>query len=162
MRCEAVDVAGNSYSVRNFNLETILTDMGNRSIACSRQGTIASISPDGTYINLQCPRTSSSDGSWELSEPASCSMFSPPLPGGPIVHLAWAPTNSPELAIIDAFGRVCLLTFPLTLNKASFIARKWDSDAADDLHSVVGCYWLPLYQARQVSALRYYHNRPGF
>lgn len=120
-----------------------------RGIACSKQGTIASISPDGTYINLQCPRINPSDGTWELSEPTACSIFSAPLPGGPIVHLAWAPTNSPELAIVDAFGRVCILTFPLTLNKASFIARKWDSDAPDDLHSIVGSHWLPLYQARQ-------------
>jgi mediator of RNA polymerase II transcription subunit 16 len=142
-------------------LDSVVSDVFHRGIACSKQGTIASISPDGTYINLQCPRTNPSDGTWELSEPTACSIFSAPLLGGPIVHLAWAPTNSPELAIVDAFGRVCILTFPLALNKASFIARKWDSDAPDDLHSIVGSYWLPLYQARQVGILRY-HCRPGY
>lgn len=146
------------FSCSSFlGLRGLFSDVANRSIACSKQGTIASISPDGTYINLQCPRTNPSDGTWELSEPTPSSIFSAPLPGGPIVHLAWAPTNSPELAIIDAFGRVCLLTFPLTLNKATFIARKWDSDAPDDLHSIVGCLWLPLFQARQVSILRWPH-----
>ncbi|KAK2611174.1 hypothetical protein N8I77_004543 [Diaporthe amygdali] len=116
-----------------------------RSISCSKTGTIASISPDGTHINLQCARTNPSDASWELSEPYPCSIFSPTLPGGPIVHLAWAPTNIPELAVIDAYGRVCLLSFHISLNRASVITRKWDADTPDDLFSVVGCYWLPLF-----------------
>lgn len=80
-------------------------------------------------------------------------MFSPTLPGGPIVHLAWSPAINPELAVIDAYGRVCLLLFNNSLNKASFITRKWDADTPDDLLSVVGCYWLPLFipPTRQVS-----------
>ncbi|KAK7714166.1 Mediator of RNA polymerase II transcription subunit 16 [Diaporthe eres] len=116
-----------------------------RSIACSKLGTIASISPDGTHINLQCSRAHPSDASWELSEPTPCSIFSPTLPGGPIVHLAWSPAMNPELAVIDAYGRVCLLLFNNSLNKASFVTRKWDADTPDDLLSVVGCYWLPLF-----------------
>lgn len=115
-----------------------------RGISCSKLGTIASISPDGTHINLQCARASPSDASWELSEPTSCSIFSPTLPGGPIVHLAWSPAITPELAVIDAYGRVCLLFFNNSVNKASLITRKWDNDTPDDLLSVVGCYWLPL------------------
>lgn len=70
-------------------------------------------------------------------------MLPTPLPGGPIVHLAWAPTSVPELAVIDAFGRICLLSFPVHVNKAALI-RKWDVDSQDDLHAVVGCYWLSI------------------
>lgn len=124
-----------------------------RSIAYSKHGTIASISPDGTFINLQCSRTNPSDGSWELSEPMPCTIFSRPLQGGPIVHLSWAPTNNPELAVIDAFGRVCLLTFPIHLNKATYSSRKWDADAQDDLQSIVGCYWLPLPMPRSLNVV---------
>ncbi|PSR99439.1 RNA polymerase II mediator complex subunit Sin4 [Coniella lustricola] len=113
-----------------------------RTIAFSKHGIIASVTPDGSSVNLQCPRTRPKDGSWELTEPKQCSMMPPPLHGGPIVHLAWAPTPTPELAVIDAFGRICLLSFPVYLNKAAII-RKWDTDVQDDLHSVVGCYWLP-------------------
>lgn len=129
------------------------SDAHHRSIACSKLGTIASISPDGTHINLQCSRAHPSDASWELSEPTQCSIFSPTLPGGPIVHLAWSPAMNPELAVIDAYGRVCLLLFNNSLNKASFVTRKWDADTPDDLLSVVGCYWLPLFVPpnRQVS-----------
>ncbi|KKY36090.1 putative mediator of rna polymerase ii transcription subunit 16 [Diaporthe ampelina] len=83
-----------------------------RSISCSKLGTIASISPDGTHINLQCSRANPSDVSWELSEPTPCSIFSPTLPGGPIVHLAWAPAMHPELAVIDAYGRTGKLFIP--------------------------------------------------
>lgn len=131
----------------------VSSDAHPRSISCSKLGTIASISPDGTHINLQCSRANPSDVSWELSEPTPCSIFSPTLPGGPIVHLAWAPAMHPELAVIDAYGRVCLLSFSNSLNKASFITRKWDSDTPDDLLSVVGCHWLPLFipPNRQVS-----------
>jgi mediator of RNA polymerase II transcription subunit 16 len=71
--------------------------------------------------------------------------MSPTLPGCPIVHLAWASTSSPDLAVIDSVGRVFILTFSITLNR-SYVARKWDNDAADDLNAVVGCYWLPTFQ----------------
>ncbi|KAF3764967.1 hypothetical protein M406DRAFT_258748 [Cryphonectria parasitica EP155] len=123
-----------------------------RTIAYSKHGIIASISPDGTHVNLQCPHARPDDGQWELNEPIQCSILPAPLPGGPIVHLAWAPTMAPELAVIDAFGRICLLGFPVHLNKAAF-SRKWDADAQDDLHSVVGCYWLPLHLPRGVNII---------
>lgn len=156
MRCEAAGAAGKSASpsppARRASHLHLLTPAP-RSISCSKLGTIASISPDGTHINLQCSRANPSDASWELSEPTPCSIFSPTLPGGPIVHLAWSPAVNPELAVIDAYGRVCLLLFNNSLNKASFITRKWDADTPDDLLSVVGCYWLPLFvpPQRQVS-----------
>lgn len=155
MRCEAGGVAGKSASPspHSRSASHMSSDACLRSISCSKLGTIASIAPDGTHINLQCSRAHPSDASWELSEPTPCSIFSPTLPGGPIVHLAWSPAMNPELAVIDAYGRVCLLLFNNSLNKASFITRKWDADTPDDLLSVVGCYWLPLFVPpnRQVS-----------
>lgn len=78
-----------------------------------------------------------------MSETTPCLGLTPTLPGCPIVHLAWAPTQSPELAVIDSVGRIFILTFSITLNR-SYVARKWDNDAADDLNAVVGCYWLPI------------------
>jgi mediator of RNA polymerase II transcription subunit 16, fungi type len=67
------------------------------------------------------------------------------------VHLAWATTTSPELAIIDALGRVAILTFSIALNRP-FSVRRWEADLVDDLHAVVGAYWLSLVpQGRQVS-----------
>lgn len=57
------------------------------------------------------------------------------------MHISWAPTQSSELAVIDAAGRVLLLSFNTNLNKMLPI-RKWDADPVDDLHAVVGTYWM--------------------
>ncbi|KAK0618557.1 mediator complex, subunit Med16 [Bombardia bombarda] len=113
-------------------------------IAWSRQGTIASISKDGQTIELRFLRCRPHDASWGLSEPYSLpppNALSPPA--GIITHLAWAATSSPELAVIDSVGRISILSFGITLNRA-YNLRKWDADPVDDLHAVVGCYWLPL------------------
>lgn len=126
-----------------------------RRIAYSKHGGIASISPDGTYVNLQSPRVNPSSGLWELDEPMQCSLLPATVTDAPIVHLAWAPTIQPELAVIDAFGRVCLLNLPVHLNKPSFVNRKWDLDPLDDVHTVVGCYWLPLCVPRMVRVPRH-------
>lgn len=126
-----------------------------RRIAYSKHGGIASISPDGTYVNLQSPRVNPSSGLWELDEPMQCSLLPATVTDAPIVHLAWAPTIQPELAVIDAFGRVCLLNLPVHLNKPSFVNRKWDLDPLDDVHTVVGCYWLPLCVPRMVCMPRH-------
>lgn len=61
----------------------------------------------------------------------------------PLVHLEWAATNNPELAIFDAAGRVAILIFSITLT-GPFLVRKWDPDMLDPTQSIAGCYWLPV------------------
>ncbi|KAB5536492.1 RNA polymerase II mediator complex subunit Sin4 [Coniochaeta sp. 2T2.1] len=116
-------------------------------IAWSKQGTIASIAKDGQSIDLRFLRCHPENGSWQLSQPTPWKLApnfgGPPLPGCPIVHLAWGGQSSPELAIIDSIGRVAILSFPVTLNRP-YPIRKWDQDSVDDLQAIVGCYWLPL------------------
>lgn len=142
-------------------------------IAWSRQGTIAVIAKDGMSIDLRFIRCKPDDGDWELSESNSWSAVSltpsPPGPspsspvslasaGAPFVHLAWAPTSTYELAVIDALGRISILTFSISLNRP-YQTRRWDADLVDDLHAVVGCYWLPLGMQpnKQVSCLCRFH-----
>ncbi|KAI1077092.1 RNA polymerase II mediator complex subunit Sin4 [Whalleya microplaca] len=108
-------------------------------IAWSKGGTIASITPDGHSLQLRYLRASAKDATWSLSEPNTIAPW-PNLPGGPIVHLIWGPAAS-ELAIIDAVGRVLILNFNSNLNRPS-LTRRWESDPQDDLHAVVGTYWL--------------------
>ncbi|KAI5926303.1 RNA polymerase II mediator complex subunit Sin4 [Camillea tinctor] len=108
-------------------------------IAWSKGGTIASITPDGESLQLRYLRASPKDASWALSEPKTIIPWNN-LSGGPLVHLSWSPANS-ELAAIDSVGRVFLMSFNSDLNRPMPI-RKWDADPVDDLHSVVGTYWL--------------------
>jgi len=81
--------------------------------------------------------------------------FSKGNDGGPLKHLFWSPTGC-DLAVVDSTGRVTILAVFSSLNKPS-LSRLFESDAADDLHSVVGCYWLNLatpYPPRPVSVHR--------
>ncbi|KAI1817793.1 RNA polymerase II mediator complex subunit Sin4 [Poronia punctata] len=110
-----------------------------RRLAWSKGGTIASITADGQSLDLRHLRADPKDATWGLSEPRLTAPWSN-LNGGPIVHLSWGPANS-ELAVIDAVGRVLLLMFNTDLNRPA-VSRRWDNDAVDDLHSIVGTYWL--------------------
>ncbi|KAM0329693.1 hypothetical protein ACHAPQ_006657 [Fusarium lateritium] len=120
-----------------------------QAVAWSRTGTIANITPDGQSVELRYLRRSPDDGSWDLSEPTTC-PFVKGSPTIPIVHLVWAGTSSPDLAVIDAVGRVIIVSFSITLNHP-FVQRKWDTDPTDDVHTIVGAYWLNVAPANQQS-----------
>lgn len=116
-------------------------------IGWSKQGTIAAISDDGQSIDLRYLRADPENATWGLSEPTSYTQFSSAttpttFSGGPIVHLAWAATVHPELAVIDSVGRISILSFSVSLNYP-YPLRSWEADPIDDLNAVVGCYWLP-------------------
>ncbi|KAI8958722.1 mediator complex, subunit Med16 [Daldinia sp. FL1419] len=109
-------------------------------IAWSKAGTIASITPDGERLQLMYIHAKGKDATFALSKPTTISPWES-LPGGPLVHLSWSPA-SPELAVIDAVGRVLILNFAANLNRP-FPSRRWDGDPIDDLQAIVGTYWLP-------------------
>ncbi|KAI1775011.1 RNA polymerase II mediator complex subunit Sin4 [Hypoxylon cercidicola] len=108
-------------------------------IVWSKTGTIASITPDGQQLQLRYVRADTKDASFSLSEPTTVAPWGN-LPGGPLVHLSWGPSNS-ELAVIDAVGRVLIFNFNANINRPA-LTRKWDHDPVDDLHAIVGTYWL--------------------
>lgn len=118
-----------------------------QSVAWSRSGTIASLTPDGQNIQLRFLRCEPENGSWELSDPTICEAIKG-TPTIPLVHLEWSSTTSPDLAVVDAIGRVAIASFPITLNHP-FITRRWDADAVDDSHAVVGSFWLPVVPSAQ-------------
>jgi mediator of RNA polymerase II transcription subunit 16 len=64
------------------------------------------------------------------------------MEGGPLKHLSWSPNGS-DLAAIDAAGRVTILSVFSTLNKPT-LSRVGQGDPSDDLHAVVGSFWLNL------------------
>jgi hypothetical protein len=113
-----------------------------RAIAWSKWGSIASITPGGATLELRNLRCSPTDGTWALSEPTLTPPLTTSMDGGPLKHLCWSPTGS-ELAVIDSAGRVAILTIFSSLNKPT-LSRHPQMDPVDDLHAVVGCYWLNL------------------
>ncbi|KAG5985084.1 hypothetical protein E4U55_001587 [Claviceps digitariae] len=127
-------------------LQQRLDELRNRgccqAVAWSKSGTIASLTPDGQSLELRFLRCHPDDGTWDLSKVTTCDLVQG-SPAIPLVHLEWGPTNSPELAVIDAAGRVTVVTFGISLNHP-FVTRKWDADSIDHLHGVSGCYWLPV------------------
>lgn len=120
-----------------------------QTVAWSRTGTIASVTPDGLTVELRYLQRNPDNGSWDLSEPTPCDLVSG-SPTIPIVHLAWAGTSVPDLAVIDAIGRVTILSCSISLNHPH-LQRKWDSDSIDDMHSIMGAYWLSIAPSNQQS-----------
>ncbi|RFU33515.1 hypothetical protein B7463_g2798, partial [Scytalidium lignicola] len=113
-----------------------------QSIAWSKWGSIASIAPNGATLELRNLRCSPENGDWALSEPTLTHQLSNELDGGPLKHLCWGPSGS-ELAVIDSVGRITILSLFSSLNKPT-LSRQCQVDPVDDLHAVVGCYWLNL------------------
>lgn len=111
-------------------------------IAWSKWGSIASITANGTALELRNLRCDPENGAWALSEPTVTPSFSTAMEGGPLKHLSWSPTGS-DLAAIDAAGRVTILSVFSSLNKP-VLSRIGQGDPSDDLHAVVGSYWLNL------------------
>ncbi|KAH6997931.1 mediator complex, subunit Med16 [Ilyonectria sp. MPI-CAGE-AT-0026] len=120
-----------------------------QTVAWSRTGTIASVTPDGLTVELRYLQRNPDNGSWDLSEPTPCDLVSG-SPTIPIVHLAWAGTSVPDLAVIDAIGRVTILSCSISLNHPH-LQRKWDSDSIDDMHGIMGAYWLSIAPSNQQS-----------
>ncbi|KAK0128828.1 mediator complex subunit [Cadophora gregata] len=111
-----------------------------QSIAWSKWGSIASIASNGTTLELRNLRCHPDDGTWALSEPTTTPNFSASLEGCPLKHLAWSPTGS-DLAVIDAVGRITILSIYSSINKPA-LSRPCHLDPIDDLHAVVGSFWL--------------------
>lgn len=99
------------------------------------------MTPDGQSLKLRFLRCHPETGSWGLSEPTTVETIKG-SPAIPLVHLEWSTANTPDLAVIDAVGRVTIAVFPCALNRP--FTRTCDNDAVDDRHAVVGCHWLPV------------------
>ncbi|KAG6039308.1 hypothetical protein E4U41_002977 [Claviceps citrina] len=163
------DLFGDSVSLQlsmrsqGKQLQQRLEELRNRgccqAVAWSRSGTIASLTPDGQSLELRFLRCHPDNGTWDLSEATTCDLVKG-QPAVPLVHLEWGPTNSPELAVIDAAGRVVVVTLGISLNHP-FPTRKWETDSVDHFHAVSGCYWLPVTQQKHYNVIYGPANKQG-
>jgi mediator of RNA polymerase II transcription subunit 16, fungi type len=117
-----------------------------RGIAWSKLGSVASISQSGAGLEFRTIRCHPVDGSWDLSEPTLVPQVNPVQDGISLQHLCWS-LNGSDLAAIDAVGRVFILTISTFMNKPSLV-RSGHTDSTEDLHAVVGAYWLNLLPAQ--------------
>lgn len=111
-----------------------------RAIAWSRMGLVVSINAAGYGLELRNIRCHPDNGSWDLCEPTSIQQLNTTADGGPLEHLCFNPSGS-ELAVVDAVGRVTIITVYNALNKPTMI-RPANKDPVDDLHALAGCHWL--------------------
>lgn len=134
---------------RDFHLTNLITPRG---IAWSKWGSIASITSNGHGLEFRNLRCHPENGTWGLSKPTTIPQLLNNLDGGPLKHLSWSPTGT-ELAVIDSAGRVTLLQIFASLNKPMGY-RPCGPEAPDDLHAVVGCFWLNLAHLPNRSGVR--------
>ncbi|KAI9737316.1 MAG: mediator complex subunit [Claussenomyces sp. TS43310] len=118
-----------------------------QTIAWSKWGSIASIPADGAALEFRSLRCHPRDGTWSLSDPTIFAQSFPSPEGGLLQHLSWSP-NGCDLAVVDAAGRVSILTIQTAMNKPSF-SRSSQMDTLDELNAVVGSYWLNLLPVSQ-------------
>jgi mediator of RNA polymerase II transcription subunit 16 len=109
-------------------------------VTWSKIGAIASITPDGLELQIRFLRSQPDSGEWDLTEPTTCEIVRGTIEE-PLVHLEWAETNNPELAVFDSVGRITLLILTNIINQP-FIMKRGDEDAVDGTHAIVGCHWL--------------------
>lgn len=105
-------------------------------VAWSRHGHIASISNDGTVVNLECLIFNRSSDTWELSGKHTLATIFEDA-----VSLAWSSTGG-ELIVVDAKGRTWVYhSSPVSINRL-LLVRQGSLDAVDEFSRLIGMAWL--------------------
>ena len=60
--------------------------------------------------------------------------------GRELVHISWSPSGT-ELAVVDIYGRLSILTIYIVINRLTPI-KAWNADPEDHANSLVGLTWL--------------------
>lgn len=105
-------------------------------LSWSRQGHIASISDDGTSIDLQCLIFDRRKRTWLLNEKRSEHVGL-----GQLATLAWSPMAT-DLAVVDTQGRLSILRPVGTAANRLIEVRAGAQDQVQDLGQAIGLHWL--------------------
>ena len=141
------------------------TNFYDRKIAWSRLGCIAYISQDGLQVIVRHLACNPADGKWALTEEYTQNHIAQLHPGQQLLHLCWNETGS-ELAVLDASGRISILSIPTALNSL-VISRQTVIDPIDDGAQIIGMMWMNSNRAVRAlttmtkfsSSLAYSNNR---
>jgi mediator of RNA polymerase II transcription subunit 16 len=119
---------------------------GDRKIAWSRSGCVASITPDNYGVNLRVFSRDSETGKWDLGKEAPLE-----LPQGREVfqftHLSWSHLGN-DLAVIDEAGRVMIFSCLMALDRMHF-ERTEIAHPESEVDAVVGMHWLAIFPYAQ-------------
>ena len=114
-------------------------------IAWSKQGCIATVSPDSLHIDIKYLRFSKKVGFWNLSE--AYPLFQDDY-AFHISYIQWSPTGV-DLAVADVAGRVSIFSHSHMAANRLYEVRPASLDTPDELGQPVALFWLN--QDRQVS-----------
>ena len=133
-----------------------------RKVAWSKVGCIAYITQDGRDVHLSHLRCNPKTGQWEHTGDELLDYISNIYRGRELIHLSWNPSGV-ELAVVDVFGRLCLFSIVVGLNRIGII-RPCIGEPEDSLNAVVGLMWLNVDRTvcyRQVRASRILTSAQG-
>ncbi|EWC48346.1 hypothetical protein DRE_02115 [Drechslerella stenobrocha 248] len=106
-------------------------------IAWGKLGCIASISANGTDIDIRHLMASTKDGSWTLSPKY---VFNNIHGGATLASVHWNNIGS-ELAVADIYGRFAMLTVYVSVDRLNPL-RQTSVTAKDDMSMLAGLWWL--------------------
>lgn len=113
-----------------------------RSIAWSRIGAVACITPDKRSVQI-CYLQFTDQGVWEFShytDPSLPDLLVRFYRGYDLVHVSWSPLGT-DLLIIDSCGRMASAIVVVAINRM-LISKALNCDPEDNLNAVVGLKWL--------------------
>jgi mediator of RNA polymerase II transcription subunit 16, fungi type len=113
---------------------------------------VASITADGSGVNLRVFLRDMSTGEWDLGKPTPLE-FPPRQDESPFVHLSWSSLGN-DLVVMDAAGRVMVFSCAMALDRMSYVRAEITQPEAE-MDAVVGMHWLGLlpYEQKVSNAL---------
>ncbi|KAF2761852.1 hypothetical protein EJ05DRAFT_186970 [Pseudovirgaria hyperparasitica] len=117
-----------------------------RKIEWAANGCVASISKDGRTFRTQAFARSPTDGKWSLQD-ENQPPFPPLNEDVQLVHVSWGPIGQ-DLAILDSSGRIMIFNTRAALGRMQ-LSRTPNGEVEDELGSIVGMSWLPIFPHQQ-------------
>ncbi|TID21520.1 mediator of rna polymerase ii transcription subunit 16 [Venturia nashicola] len=126
-------------------------------IAWSRFGCIAAVSEAGKGVDLYTYIRDLKDGVWDVSKPIP--LWPPIAENHSISHITWSHMGN-DLTVVDSCGRILIYSTGFALGQMMLV-RPANNDPDDELSSLVGLHWLPVFPHTQKSGIFWNARRLG-
>ncbi|QDS74407.1 hypothetical protein FKW77_005772 [Venturia effusa] len=126
-------------------------------IAWSRFGCIAAVSEAGRGVDLYTYNRDPKRGSWNITRPIP--LPTPIAENHHIAHVTWSHMGN-DLTVVDNCGRILIYSTGFALGQMIQV-RPANNDPDDELSSLAGLHWLPVFPHTQKSAIFWSAVRQG-